>query len=99
MYRSGSKSSSLDDPQIGFPLVECWNPITNVATLAAEVNKKRVLCRISADVLAKRFQAPADQPMQAVAENRPVLHAAARTLIENGAYEQDGSIVIRQGDL
>ncbi len=99
MYRSGNKGSSLDEPQIGFPLVECWNPITHVATLAAEVNKKRVLCRISAELLVKRFRASPEQPMRAVAENRTALQAAARTLIENGAYEQDGSIMIRQRDL
>lgn len=95
--QSGSTTSG--DSKVSFPMLECWNPMTKVATIAAEVDKKRVLCRISAELLCKRFRAPADQPMRAVADNRVVLQAAARRLIEKGAYEEDGSIVIRDRDV
>ena len=98
MYLSRRKTAPTDGTEISFPLLECWNPMTRVATIAAEVNKKRVLCRISMDVLVKRFRASPDKPMRAVAENRLVLRAAAKKLIESGAYEEDGSIVIRQRD-
>jgi hypothetical protein len=80
-------------------MLECWNPITKVATIAAEVDKKRVLCRISAELLCKKFSAPADEPMRAVADNRVALQAAARKLIEKGAYEEDGTIIIRDKDV
>jgi len=93
------KISDSDETEISFPLLECWNPMTKTATIAAEVNKKRVLCRISMDVLAKRFRAQPDEPMQAVSENRSTIRAAARVLIEKEAFEEDGSIVIRQRDL
>ena len=73
--------------------------MTKVATIAAQVNKKRVLCRISMEVLKKKFHASADEPMLAVAENRAVLQAKARVLIENKAFEEDGSIVIRSKDI
>jgi hypothetical protein len=51
------------------------------------------------EVLQKKFQASADEPMRAVAENRSVLQAKARILIESEAFEEDGSIIIRSKDL
>lgn len=99
MYLTRHKTSSTDETEISFPLLECWNPMTKVATIAAQVNKKRVLCRISMEVLKKKFHASADEPMRAVAENRSVLQAKARILIENKAFEEDGSIVIRSKDI
>jgi len=73
--------------------------MTKVATVAAEVNKKRVLCRISAQILQDKFCASVEEPMRAVAEHRAVIQAAARKLIEDEAYEEDGSIIIRARDL
>jgi len=73
--------------------------MTTVATIAAEVNKRRILCRISLDVLRKKFKASADEPMVAVAENRLLLQDAARKLIDSKAFEEDGSIIIRQREL
>ncbi len=73
--------------------------MTKVATIVAEVNGSRVLCRISFEILQKKFHASAEDPKQAVVENRLVIEAAARTLIENEAYEEDGSIVIRHRDI
>lgn len=87
------------ETEIVFPLLECWNPMTRIATIAAQVNKKRVLCRISMEILRDRFGATAEAPMEAVVENRSTIEAAARKLIESEAYEEDGSITIRDGDL
>jgi len=83
---------------ISFPLLESWNPMTEVATVAAEVNAKRVLCRISIAVLKRKFKASPDNPMQAVADNRQTICEAARRLIEREAYEEDGSIMVRAKD-
>ena len=84
------------DSEVSFPVLgESWNPMTHVATIAAEVNGARVLCRVSIAVLEKRFSATAEAPMEAVAENRLALRAAATKLIEKQRYEDDGSIVIR----
>jgi hypothetical protein len=80
-------------------MLECWNPMTKVATIAAEVDKRRVLCTISMEVLQKKFHASTDEPMRAVAENRSVLQAKARMLIENKAFEEDSSIIIRMKDI
>lgn len=73
--------------------------MTEVATIAAEVNGKRVLCRISAEVLRQKFPGPGGEPMLVVTQNRSVIQAAARRLIENEAYQEDGSIVIRLADV
>jgi hypothetical protein len=73
--------------------------MTQVATIAAEVDKRRVLCRVSFEVLQERFDLTSREPMQAVAENRPALQAAARKLIESEAFEEDGSILIRDSDI
>lgn len=73
--------------------------MTKVATIAAQVDGKRVSCRISSAALQKKFFASADAPMKAVTENRSQIETAARKLIENKAYEEDGSIVIQFKDL
>lgn len=85
--------------KITFPILQCWNPITKVATIAAQVDGKRVSCRISYTALRKKFHASEDLPMQAIIETRPVIEIAARKLIESKSYEEDGSIVIQYKDL
>lgn len=99
MQLSRRRSTSDEDTTVSFPRLECWNPMTKMATIAAEMNKRRILCRISLDVLRKKFKASTETPMQAVAENRAILQEAARKLIEAKAFEEDGSILIRQREL
>lgn len=82
-----------------FPRLESWNSTTNMATIAATVDKKRVLCRISLDVLIENFGASPEDPMQAVGEYRTNIQVVANKLIENEQYEEDGSILIRAGDI
>ena len=85
----------METGKITFPMLQCWNPITRVATIAAQVDGKRVSCRISYSALLKKFHATADLPMQAITQNRAVIEIAARKLIESKAYEEDGSLVIQ----
>jgi hypothetical protein len=73
--------------------------MTKVATIAADVSKKRVLCRVSMDILIDKFGEMEEGPLRMLAANRVYLQDAARRLIERDAYEEDGSIVIRAGDL
>jgi len=93
------KTSSSNELGISFPKLESWNPMTKVATIAAQVEKRRILCRISMEVLQKKFHASTDEPMRAVTENRSVLQAKIRMMIENEAFEEDGSIIIRSKDI
>ncbi len=99
MYLTRHKTSNSDETEITFPMLECWNPMTKVASIAAQVDQRRVLCKITMEVLQKVFQASVDHPMRAVAENRAVLQAKARILIEAEAFEEDGSILLRSKDL
>ena len=99
MYLTRHKTSSSDKTEITFPMLECWNPMTKVATIAAQVDQRRVLCKISMETLQKKFRASEDEPMRAVAENRSVLQAKARMLIEKEAFEEDGSVIIRTKDI
>ena len=70
-----------------------------MATVAAEVNKNRVLCRISLELLRDKFGVSEEEPMRSVAQHRKAIQEAARKLIENEGYEKDGSIFIRARDL
>jgi len=83
---------------ISFPQLESWNSINKVATIVAITDKKRVLCRISIKILIDRFGVSGEEPMRSVAEYRTNIQEVARKLIENEAYEEDGSILIRKGD-
>jgi len=84
---------------IEFPRLESWNDVTKVATIAATSDKKRVLCRISMDILIDKFAASEQDPMKTVAKYRTDIQEVARQRIERDAYEEDGSIVIRACDL
>ncbi|MCW8943710.1 MAG: DUF1488 domain-containing protein [Sedimenticola sp.] len=84
---------------ITFPRLECWNAIAKVATVAAELDKKRILCRISLDILIEKFGATDEDPMQSVAQHRIAIQEAACRLIESNTFEEDGSVLIRSTDL
>ncbi len=99
MKLTHNRTPPTDDSDISFPALESWNPMTEVATIAAQVNKRRVLCRITIEILQEIFHASKEKPMQAVVENRPAIETAARKLIENKAFEDDGSIIIRRTDI
>jgi len=99
MQITGHRTSAADGKGVSFPRLECWNAMTETATVAAELNKRRILCRISLKILRKKFGASKDQPMESVAEHRAAIQEAARRLIENNVYEEDGSVVIRADDL
>jgi hypothetical protein len=99
MTTRSSKSVSTSKAGISFPVLQSWNPMTEFATIAAQVDGRRVLCRISKVDLQKKFDAPADNPMDVLTEHRAVVEDAARKRIEDGDFEKDGSILIRYKDL
>lgn len=99
MQLTRHKASSSGDNSITFPGLESWNPATEVATMAADVNKQRALCRISLKTLRDKFGVGEEGPMRSLAEHRGVIQAAAKKLIENDDYQEDGSVLIRARDL
>jgi Protein of unknown function (DUF1488) len=84
---------------ISFPRLECWNNMTKMATVVAEVDKKRVLCRISSESLKVKFGASDDKLMQSVVQHRIDIQEAAKRLIERDDYQEDGSVLIQTADL
>jgi plasmid replication initiation protein len=84
---------------ISFPRLECWNNMTKMATVVAEVDKKRVLCRISYESLRVKFGASDNKLMQSVAKHRTEIQEAAKRLIERDNYQEDGSVLIQTADL
>ena len=93
------KRNKAGDGNISFPLLQCWNPVTQVATIAAQVSGGRVSCRIKIDDLSKKFHILQDEPMKSVTEHRAEIESAARKLIEKNDYQDDGSIMINYKDL
>ncbi|MEJ1472182.1 MAG: DUF1488 domain-containing protein [Candidatus Sedimenticola sp. (ex Thyasira tokunagai)] len=99
MQLTPHQTTASGDTGISFPRLECWNTLAKVATIAAVVNKRRVLCRISLDIMKDKFGAAEDEPMRSVAQHRVAIQEAARKLIENEVYEEDGSVLIRAHNL
>lgn len=93
-YRTSSETNGII-----FPRLESWNGATQTATIAVDVNKRRVLCRITQRTMEDRFGPSDDAPMQVLAQNRFHIQEVARRLIEDDAYEEDGSVIIRFSDL
>ena len=84
---------------IFFPSLKCWNPVTKIITIAAQVSKKHVSCRVLLKDLKVKFHVFKDNPMEIASEHRVEIENAARKLIGNNSYEEDGSIRIRYQDL
>ena len=84
---------------ISFPKLESWNILTKVATIAAQVNKRRVLCRISQKTLNDKFGETENDPMELVNIHRKKIQEAAKKLIEIEHFEEDGSVLIRGSDM
>lgn len=93
------KNAPSGNGGVSFPKLESWNNVTQVATIAAKVNKRRVLCRISLKILTDRFGASEENPMQSVVMHRDTLEKVAKNLIEKEHFEEDGSVLIRAEDL
>lgn len=93
------KQKNAGDGRISFPTLHCWNPETEIITIAAQVSGKRVSCRIAYTDVKTKFPVLADTPIETVVKYRTEIEAAAKNLIESKKYEKDGSIKINYTDL
>ena len=93
------KQKKPDDGTITFPGLHCWNPETEVATIAAQVSGRRVSCRIAFTDIKTKFQELSETPLKTVARYRKEIENAAKVLIKNKSFEKDGSIKIQYKDL
>ena len=99
MIVTSYKAKKNDDENVAFPNLQCWNPQTEVATVAAQYRGRRVSCRVKIIDLKKKFRFFPDQPMQVVTKYRMEIEAAARKLIAKNEFQDDGSILIKYQDL
>ena len=99
MIVTGYKAKKTDDETVTFPNLQCWNPTTEVAIIAAQYRNRRVSCRVKMKDLEKKFRCNSEQPMQLVTKYRSQIEAAAKKLIDRKEFEEDGSIMIRYKDL
>ena len=88
------KQKNAGDGRISFPTLHCWNPETEIITIAAQVSGKRVSCRIAYADIKTKYPVVADTPLETVIKYRKEIETAAKELIENKKYEKDGSIKI-----
>ena len=86
------------DGSIHFPILECWNPVTRCVSIAADVNGRRVLCRIHEAVLKKRFRGASGDATAQVVANRPAIEAAATVLIQRKRFAADGHVDLKLED-
>ena len=93
------KQEKTGDDNISFPGLHCWNPVTEVITIAAQVSGNRVSCRIDFADIESKFKEVSEEPLIAVKTYKKEIESAARKLIENKSYEKDGSIMISFKDL
>jgi hypothetical protein len=99
MKLSGYSSSTQTAGSIKFPILVCWNPMTRCVSIAADVNGRRVLCRIPEKVVHAKFNCTDQEATLTVTANRPAVEAAATTLIQRKSFASDGMIDIALEDL
>jgi len=99
MIVTSYKPKNTDDENVTFPNLQCWNPQTEVATIAAQYRGRRVSCRVKIIDLRKKFRFFPDQPMHLVTKYRMEIETAARKLIAKKDFQDDGSILINYRDL
>ena len=93
------KRNKSTEEGVSFPALQCWNPVTKVATLAAEYSGRRVSCRIKIADLNKKYKITTDEPMQSITNYRTEIESVIRELISKKSFEEDGSIMISYDDL
>ena len=99
MIVTGYKAKKTDDESVTFPNLQCWNPLTEIATIAAQYRGRRVSCRVKINDLKKKYHFFPDLPMQLVTKYRKEIETAARKLIDKKEFQDDGSILIKYADL
>ena len=70
-----------------------------VVWFTAFVDHKQIDCGVSIDTLGEHFGAYHDDPLPVFRANRARIEAVAATLIMQGRFEKDRTILIRSADL
>jgi hypothetical protein len=97
MNLTRNRNREIKKKGLQFPLLECWNPMTESAQIVAQLDGRRVMCNIPIKLLHKRF-GDALGPIELVIKNRSAIEKAADSVIEAGRFESDGSIILGNED-
>lgn len=84
---------------VTFPVTEAYDFAKDTANFPADVNGKRVVCRISREALEDNFNGVGEDILHCFRENRVSIEEKARALIDKNRFESDGSILIRSSDI
>ena len=99
MASSNRTPGKPEKDSLSFPALHSLNPVTNVATIVAQLEGERILCRVKIDDLRRKYRVSQGDPMQIVKDNQSEIENASRKLIENGKFISDGSVMISYKDL
>ncbi len=86
--------------KIKFATDEWYDPHgRKVVWFTASVDSEQLDCGISIEALRDHFGAYYDDPLPVFKANRKRIETAAATLITQGRFESDGTLLIRSADL
>lgn len=83
---------------ITFPAIEAFDVNTDCVSFPADIDGKRIACRVSWEALHDNFGGQYLQPLEAFRSSRAAVERKAAQLIEQQRFEKDGSVLIRSGD-
>ena len=83
---------------IRFPQIETWSGSPEQVSFPADVDGRRIPCRISWEALHDSFGARTMEPLEAFRQHRSAIETIAERLINRKRFEEDGSIFIRSED-
>jgi hypothetical protein len=83
---------------VNFPDLQAWDGDRFAMSFPADVDGKRVVCRISVEALQDGYD-PQGEPRAIFAANRGSIEVIAERLIFQNRFESDGSVLIRSSDL
>ncbi len=100
-HQNGSwKFFDMKNMEIKFGSDEWYEPHRRkVVWFTALVDSKRIDCGISIEALGDHFGAYQDDPLPAFRANRQRIEKVAATLITQGRFENDGTLLILSADL
>ncbi|NIA72364.1 DUF1488 domain-containing protein [Pelagibius litoralis] len=92
----------MNDSSVKFSDDLRWNSGKMAVQLSAVFSGKEILCLVSEEALADLSRGhigSGDQALSAFRQHAEKIHGVAEALIRAGRFEQDGSVIVRTGDV
>ncbi len=85
--------------EIIFSPERSWDSITESVKFPAEIDGKKIICKISIEALMDHFNCDVNNPLAAFDKNRPAIIEITEDFINGDLFEEDGSILVRNSDI